>query len=96
MSEYTMAFDLGGRTRQVTWKDGELSGDSTAVRELTRAAKIWEGFEVGPPTGPYTTKNHLADPLSAFFLAQEFFGAVEGVSGDLPTAPRITEKGAIP
>lgn len=40
---------------EVLWQDGELSGDEIAVHAIQTRARVYEGREVGPPGGPYTT-----------------------------------------
>jgi hypothetical protein len=93
---YEVTGQCRGREVQVTWDNGRLTGDTLAILLVETAARRAElrGIPVGPPSGPYTTENHLADLLSALFLTRELLGDDITATGDVPTVPEIP-KGAV-
>ena len=75
-----------GNQVSITWEDGRLSGDYVTVKLAESLAEALEGEPVGPVCGPYTTTNHLADPLSAIFILREVI-EVQSAAGDVPKPP---------
>lgn len=65
-----------------------LSGDADFCRlvQITSA----EMDTAGPPGGPYTEENHLASPLSAFFIIAQLM-EIESAEGDVPQAPDVPD-----
>lgn len=96
---FTMYLRYWDVHQEVTWENGELSGSAEALLTLIRLeAEVLEGSLVGLiPTGPFTTTDHLKDPLSAFCLIQGMVPREDflGASGDIPEPPELPE-GAIP
>jgi hypothetical protein len=92
---YTVHGRLEGRRVSITWDDGALSGDQTAVDILQIRAKVLEGTDVGPPTGPYTVRRHLADPLSTIFLMRDLLGEDITADGDVPEPPPVPDGAVI-
>ncbi len=92
---YTLKLRGFGRTRAVTWDRAEFSGDPNTVLLLEATARAYQQVEVpvGPPTGPFATRDYLAEPLAALWLAREIFEVVEA-TGDLPGVPK-TPEGAV-
>lgn len=81
--------------RMLTWQGGALSGDAAMIAAAHERARALEGHSVGPYGGPYTVRDHLADPLSALFLLLDLFlpyGREAG--GDVPVRAELP-KGAI-
>lgn len=80
---------------QVSWDNGNLSGDPVLVADIQREAQSREGIPTGPPCGPYTTTRHLGDALSSYVLMLEQFqpGTIQA-TGEVPGIPAIPE-GAI-
>lgn len=77
---------------KVTWQDGRITGDLVALGDLQQAADDQDGLAVGPVGGPYTTRNHLADPLSAYILMLGLFHrSTVQVGGDVPQVPDLPE-----
>jgi hypothetical protein len=96
---FTMYLRYWDVHQEVTWENGELSGSDEALLTLIRLeAEVKEGSPVGLiPTGPFTTTNHLKDPMSAFCLIQSMVPLEDflGANGDIPEPPELPE-GAIP
>lgn len=90
--KYTVKGTYRKRQVELVWKDGCVSGDEVICRLL----KIESDCQdiVGPPCGPYTTEDHLSDPLSALFLIGSLINITD-VTGDTPVVPDVPE-GAIP
>lgn len=65
------------RDVEILWEDGKLSGDEQTVKAIETEAKLRTGWMVGPPTGPFTSEDHLNSPISAAILASEL---LEGFS----------------
>jgi hypothetical protein len=86
---------IRGRAVEVTWNDGRLEGDELAVQVVESEAALYDGHELGPVCGPFTTEDHLSDPLGAVFVLLAIFDEGAEFSGDVPEAPE-TEEGAIP
>ncbi len=87
---FTIAARLtpNGPIRSVTWDDGELRGDEVAIMAITVVAEAREGSTVGHPEGPFTTHNHMADPLSAATIISEAMIPPLAFSGYLPRPER--------
>ena len=86
-----MTFTLRGRlrgdtrVREITWDDGRLSGSDGLVALLRREAVRLDGVPVGPePSGPYTVRDHLADPLSTLVLLGRLVEPDAETFGDVP------------
>ena len=94
--KYTARIRQWGREVELTWEDGELSGDQDIVDRLTLEAELREGSDVShTPTGPATQTNHLSDPLSTLRLLQRFIADEDilELTGDVPEAPEVPEGG---
>jgi len=91
--KYTVFGKMDDKDSFVTWEDGKLSGDPLAVALVTGEARAEEGHPVGPAAGPYTEKNHLANPLSAYCLIEQAAFVVQRHEGD--TIPCPTEQVSI-
>lgn len=76
---------MGEIEEWVTWDDGELSGFPFFVESIRGVADAEEGEEVGPVGGPYTTEDHLEDPVSAAVLIREAADEVLEWTGDVPS-----------
>jgi hypothetical protein len=88
---YTVRGLLNGERVTITWEDGVLSGDAVAVELLELRARALEGREVGPPTGPFTVRRHLANPLSTVFLIRALLGDEITASGEVPIPSPLPE-----
>jgi len=83
--QFTIHGLIEGQSVQITWSKGYIEGERGAVQELIALAEVLEGQPVGPePDGPFTRRNHLADPLSAQVLIEDVMDEVTYVEGDLP------------
>lgn len=79
----------------VTWADGGLvrfaehmtAEDHAATKKANLNASLLEGRAVGPVTGPFTTRDHVSDPLSALFIIWDTFDDVQIAEGDVPEIP---------
>jgi len=82
---------LNGREIEIKWNKGKLTGDALAVETIESEARMAES--VGPPTGPFTGKDHLKSALSASFLIREFMDpdSVELIEGEWPQAPPLPD-----
>jgi hypothetical protein len=85
---YTVKGKIWDETFEITWTDGELTGPNIVVIYMQAVAKRKD--VVGPPGGPYTTANHLQDPLSALMICRECM-EVLSVSGDVPQVPSVPD-----
>lgn len=83
-----------GRDVSVTWADGKLTGDASAVVIITSLAEQLEGQPVGLPTGPVTTTDHLSSALSTLDLMQRVLGYDLTATGDVPQLDAVP-RGAI-
>jgi hypothetical protein len=99
MPRWTIALRYWDTRQEVTGKDGELTGtDEDLLALIKLQAEVMEGSPVGlMPTGPFTTTDHLRDPMSAFCLIQAMVPPEDfpGTSGDIPQPPELPED-AIP
>ena len=90
-----MTFSVFGimddRVVQVTWKDGELEGDSRAVARIQARAFALEGREVGRPSGPFTLEEHLSDANSALYIIDEVLDEIGSTAGEMPVAENDPE-----
>lgn len=74
----------------ITWDNGRVSGDSFLVAEAIDLAKVYEGKEIGFPSGPKSITQHLKDPYGApWILSQLFRPESVQVSGEIPAWPEI-------
>lgn len=85
---FTVTGKLGAHDVSVTWDDGHLTGDPSAVRIVEMLASRYEGLPVGRFPEPTTTQRHLANPFSARTLIEAALTSRVDVSGDVPTLPR--------
>lgn len=90
---YTVKGYINKRIATVTWQDGKLDGDITAVRMVELQAELLEGRMVGP-VGIYTTQDHLSSDLSALMIIADVMDGVISVTGNVPTAP-LPPEGAV-
>ena len=67
----------------VTWDDGRSSGDFQVVTAVLRVSAKFEGRVVGVESGPWTTKEHLSNPLSAGLFIGLAFDQVETIEEDV-------------
>ena len=91
-----LAGDPGSEQVTAGWREGEIYGDELALTLLRLEADCFDGVQVGPPTGPFTTNahEHLKSPVSAYVLMENVFSEISTFDGPLPY-PRATG-GAIP
>jgi len=83
--EFTLYGRIEERPIRLTWADGKLTGDPETLDELRALADVLEGQPVGPePDGPFTTRKHLHNPLTAQILMQDVLDEVTGADGRLP------------
>ena len=83
--KYTIHGTIEGHSVEITWTNGFVTGDTVALSELFALASVLEGRRVGPePTGPFTTEDHLSNPLSAQLLIEDVLDEITDVSGKLP------------
>lgn len=75
----------------LTWKEGKLEGNDKLVKMIESEAKFLEGTAVGPPTGPWTEKDHLIDPISTVFLLYSMQLPIAGIE-NMPKLPDTPEK----
>lgn len=83
--------DRGYRT-SVVWDAGAVTSEEVSLAEAVEdAALAAEGVQVGPPSGPFTDRDHLADPFSALmFMLAEFEPKTTTIAGaDAPVRPAI-------
>lgn len=76
-----------GEDSRLDWEDGRVTGTKAALDRVYEMAG--NSSVVGPVGGPYTTRDHLEDPLSAMIL----FSTVLVESdvkfyGDIPRVPQ--------
>lgn len=90
--KYTVQGTFRDRPIELTWENGTLSGDEIVCRLLEIESRLMD--TTGPSGGPYTTEDHLSNPLSALFIIEVLVNIVE-VSGEVPTIPDVPD-GAIP
>ncbi len=89
---YTLRCRYHGREFDLTWQEGEFTGDPNAVLVLESLAAAYEdeAVPVGPPAGPLYTEDYLADPFAALWLVREVFEIVSA-SGDVPEREPVPE-----
>lgn len=79
---FTLHGNINNKPSEITWADGQLSGDPLAVALASGAAEGLEMEAVGPPAGPYTITKHLLDPVSFYFLVSENVFNIQSYDGD--------------
>lgn len=94
MTTFTLHGTFAGREIDLTWADGDLSGDAAAVREVRAIAEGYEGHMTGQPGGPYTTHDHLSSPYTARSLMRMVFTGRPTMTGSVPALPD-PPKGAV-
>ena len=79
-----MKFTVTKGNKSLTWEDGKVTG--TMAKTVSRLASLWDGEQVGPQGGPYTTTDHLKSPISVATMVRSIYG-FDGLewSGDVPT-----------
>lgn len=89
-------FTVSGRiagldgVRFVTWDNGTLTGDPTAVEWVESSFALYEGRPIGPPGGPYERTNLRKKPLAALIVVVGSFDVGTTVlAGDIPERPSI-------
>ncbi|HEY1067588.1 MAG TPA: hypothetical protein VGE52_15805 [Pirellulales bacterium] len=88
--KFTVYGVIEDRAVEVTWSNGNLSGDRRAIDELCALALVLEGKAVGPePEGPFTYGKHLKNALSTMILIEDVFDDVEDVEGQVPHAAPV-------
>lgn len=86
MTTFTFSSQYHGRQVEVTWTDGMLTGDPSAVGRIQWLAKGFEGHLVGSSAGPSTAHQHLSNPYVAVEFIQMVLGPkAELTAGSLPT-----------
>ncbi|MGF9710550.1 hypothetical protein [Paenibacillus naphthalenovorans] len=91
--KFTAIVRIGGKTAEITYENGKLSGSPDAVRRVECLALSLEGTAVGPvPAVTFT--EHLKNPLSAKIIIEMAFNGQVRFSGNVPRVPR-TPKGAV-
>lgn len=98
--EYTVTGRVEGRVASLTWTDEDdvlvVSGpDVRLAAALHQMSDLFYGERVGPVGGPYTERNHIEDPLSAFILMHELFDEIIESEGEVPRIPSVPD-GASP
>ena len=80
---------LDGRDIEVKWDKGRMYGDEETLDKVRSWARMSK--EVGPPTGPFTTKDHLKNELSALMLIMKVidYNTLELIEGKLPQATKL-------
>ena len=73
MTTFSVTGLRGGKRVTVAWTDGVLTGDADAVAFLKAEALGLTGTIQGHPGGPYTMRDHLANPYTASALMQSIF-----------------------
>jgi len=90
MTAFTLAASYHSRDIEVTWTDGRLTGDFSAVGAIASTAVLLEGQPVvsAGKVARVTWNDHLADPCSAYALMIMVLGRdAHLVAGELPTTP---------
>lgn len=81
-----------GTPADLTWENGELSGEGQARLEVLALAESLEGRPVGAtPTGPFTDHSHLLDPLTSTVLLGAVFAPGAEWSGEVPELPAVPD-----
>lgn len=87
-------FTMRGRLRmggsavyEVTWDGGALSGDDGLVAAIQAHARSEQGEGLGWFDGPFTVRDHLADPSTALYLLSLYFDGDAVASGKVPERP---------
>jgi hypothetical protein len=84
MTSFTLAGSFKGRMVEITWIDGNLSGDPEVVALTKGWAITPEGPEIVPSGSPSRPTDDLSDPYVACMLIQTLLQELEIVSGELP------------
>ena len=89
MVSFTLRGRRGSQVVTVTWTDGHLWGDPDAITMILRLAQAAEGQSLHMAGGPWTRKNRLRSPYTAYTLMQSVFVGcrTEMVAGGLPPLP---------
>jgi hypothetical protein len=95
MSTFTLRGHRGSQIIEMTWTDGQLTGDPEAIEMVQALAAAMEGQVVSSPAD-ITTHDHLSNPASAASLMDMMFSSRSTcVYSDVPPMPEPPE-GAIP
>jgi hypothetical protein len=94
MSTFTLQGERDDKTIELTWTDGDLSGDEEAVQFVESLASLYEGAVIASPTDS-TVHDHLKNSASAASLMQmAFSGRPVCTYTDIPPVPE-PPKGAV-
>ena len=92
MTSFTLSGSFRGRSVDLTWTDGELSGDPEMVKLVQALATSAEGSPAGQPGGPCTIHDHLSNPYTSRSFMQMVFSSRPTLSaGALPPQPDLPE-----
>jgi hypothetical protein len=91
MTTFTLEGGFNHKTVQVTWEDGELSGDEQLVAIIERWVAGSQGALVVASGGPSASTDHLENPWVANELMQMFLDTPKIVDGSLPAIPEGPE-----
>lgn len=80
-----------GKKSIITWDGGVIRGDNENLIKSLLVRNV-NSKEEGPVPGPYTSSNHLNNPLSAMTMILSELDSWDVASGDLPVVPREIEK----
>jgi hypothetical protein len=84
MTSFTVAGSFKGRMVEITWIDGNLSGDPEVVALTKGWVTTLEGPEIVSSGSPSRPTDGLSDPYVAYKLIQTLLKDSEIVSGELP------------
>jgi hypothetical protein len=91
---FTVSGKFRGRTVEVTWDDGQLSGDEEACKWIKwRVDTFFEGTVI-LAYGTAGDTNHLADPYRALYvitLGLQFPPLPTIIRGGIPPIPGLTK-----
>ena len=80
---FTISGTFQGEPAFLTWEDGKITGGTKEPKcRVDALGKRDDIGSVGPATGPYTSKNHLKSPLSAFELMKNVLDGPHEYDGD--------------
>ena len=82
--------------KRTEWQLPRQSGFAgpEAVADARIEAEAHTRVRVRPPTEPFTTMDHLSDPLSALYVILRTLDEADVLEGDVPEAPGAEEEDA--
>lgn len=80
-----MVLDIG----EITWEDGELTGNQDAVDQLMDFAEDMAGTPLGPPAGATIQENYLDDHFCTKQLMSMLWGPMIIDFEDLEDIPEL-------